>query len=66
MKEKKLQDLIKTMWILKEIIAEKNDNDQAFEYKTKNQMLKEIGELIDLSLEEFYMNRTQSKTTSFH
>jgi len=66
MKEKQLQCLIKTMYLLKDLVAEKKEFDHIFEQKSKNQILKEIEELIDLILEEFYRSRMQSEATFFH
>jgi len=55
--EDKLKKMIKAMYLLREILNRKQENDGAFKFKSKYLILSEIEEIIDISLEEFYLRR---------
>jgi len=57
MLEDKLKKMIKAMYLLREVLNLKQENDRAFKFKSKYLVLKEIEEIIDRSLEEFYLQR---------
>ena len=57
MKEDRLKKMIKTMYLLREILRQKQEDDQAFRFKPKTKVLKEVDEIIDRGLEEFYSLR---------
>ncbi|PTN09324.1 hypothetical protein [Mangrovibacterium marinum] len=57
MEQEKLRKMIKAMYLLKSIIAKKNDDDGVFRHKSKSVMMNDIQDIINLGLEEFYMLR---------
>ena len=57
MKEDRLKKMIKTMYLLREVLRQKQEDDRAFKFKPKNKVLTEVDEIIDRSLEEFYSLR---------
>jgi hypothetical protein len=57
MKEDRLKKMIKTMYLLREVLRQKQEDDQAFRSKPKTKVLTEVDEIIDRSLEEFYSLR---------
>jgi len=57
MKDDRLKKMIKTMYLLREILRLKKEDDGAFKFKSKGLVLTEIEEIIDRSLEEFYLLR---------
>ena len=57
MKEDSLKKMIKTMYLLRDVLRQKQEDDKAFRFKPKTKVLKEIDEIIDRSLEEFYSFR---------
>jgi hypothetical protein len=57
MKEDRLKKMIKTMYLLREVLRQKREDDKAFRFKPKTKVLTEIDEIIDRSLEEFYSLR---------
>ena len=57
MKEDRLKKMIKAMYLLREVLRLKHEDDRAFKFKSKNIVLNEIEEIIDRSLEEFYLLR---------
>ena len=57
MKEDRLKKMIKTMYLLREVLRQKQEDDQAFRFKPKTKVLTEVDEIIERSLEEFYSLR---------
>jgi|GEM_PF-1487908 len=57
MKEDRLKKLIKAMYLLRETIRQKQEDDKAFMFRSKTKVLTEIDDIIDRSLEEFYSLR---------
>jgi len=57
MKEDRLKKMIKTMYLLREILKQKQEDDRAFKFKPKSKVLTEVDEIIDRGLEEFYALR---------
>ena len=57
MKEDRLKKMIKAMYLLREVLRRKQEDDKAFRFKPKTKVLKEVDEIIDRSLEEFYSLR---------
>jgi len=57
MKEDRLKKMINAMYLLREVLRLKQEDDRAFKFKPKNMVLTEIEEIIDRSLEEFYLER---------
>lgn len=57
MKEDRLKKMIKTMYLLREVLRQKQEDDRAFKFKPKYKVLTEVDEIIDRSLEEFYSLR---------
>lgn len=57
MKEDSLKKTIKAMYLLREVLRQKQEDDRAFKFKPKSKVLTEIDDIIDLSLEEFYSFR---------
>lgn len=57
MKEDSLKKTIKAMYLLREVLKQKQEDDRAFKFKPKSKVLTEIDDIIDLSLEEFYSFR---------
>jgi hypothetical protein len=57
MKEDRLKKMIKTMYLLREILRQKKEDDRAFKFKSKSKVLNEVDDIIDRSLEEFYSLR---------
>ena len=45
------------MFLLREILLKKKDDDCAFQLKSKSAVIGEVDEIIDLGLEEFYTLR---------
>lgn len=57
MKEDKLKKMIKAMYLLREVLRQKQEDDTAFRFAPKSKVLREVDEIIDQSLEEFYSFR---------
>jgi hypothetical protein len=57
MKEDRLKKMIKTMYSLRDLLTQKHEDDKAFKFKPKTKVLKEVDEIIDQRLEEFYSLR---------
>jgi hypothetical protein len=57
MKEDRLKKMIKAMYLLREVLRQKQEDDQAFRFKPKTKVLTEVDEIIDRGLEEFYSLR---------
>ncbi len=57
MKEDRLKKMIKAMYLLREILRQKQEDDRAFKFKPKSKVLTEVDDIIDRSLEEFYSLR---------
>ncbi len=57
MKEDSLKKMIKAMYLLREVLKQKQEDDKAFRFKTKSKVLREVDDIIDRSLEEFYSLR---------
>jgi hypothetical protein len=57
MKEDRLKKMIKAMYLLREVLRLKQEDDRAFKFKSKYLVISEIEEIIDRSLEEFYFQR---------
>ena len=57
MKEDRLKKMIKMMYLLREVLRQKHEDDQAFRFKPKTKVLTEVDEIIDRGLEEFYSLR---------
>ena len=57
MKEDRLKKMIKTMYLLRDVLRQKQEDDKAFRFEPKTKVLREIDEIIDRSLEEFYSLR---------
>jgi hypothetical protein len=57
MKEDRLKKMIKTMYLLREVLRQKKEDDRAFRFKPKTKVLTEVDEIIDRGLEEFYSLR---------
>ncbi len=58
MEQEKLRKMIKAMYLLREILLKKNEDDKAFRLRPKSKVIGEVEDIIDLSLEEFYFPRT--------
>ena len=57
MKEDRLKKMIKTMYLLRDVLKQKNEDDNAFKFKPKSKVLTDVDDMIDRSLEEFYSLR---------
>lgn len=57
MKEDRLKKMIKTLFLLREVLRQKREDDRAFRFKSKSVVLTEVDEIIDRSLEDFYSLR---------
>lgn len=57
MKEDRLKKMIKALYLLREILKQKREDDRAFKYKSKSKVLTEVDDIIDRSLEDFYSLR---------
>lgn len=57
MKEDRLKKMIKAMYLLREVLKLKQEDDRVFKIKPKYMVLSEIEDIIDRSLEEFYLQR---------
>ena len=57
MKEDRLKKIIKTMYLLRDVLRQKQEDDRAFKFKSKSTVLTEVDEIIDRSLEDFYSLR---------
>jgi hypothetical protein len=57
MKEDRLKRMIKAMYLLRDVLGQKQEDDRAFKFKPKSKVLTEVDEIIDRSLEEFYSFR---------
>lgn len=55
--EDRLKKMIKTMYLLREVLRQKQEDDKAFRFKPKTKVLTEVDDIIDRSLEEFYALR---------
>lgn len=60
MEQEKLRKMIKAMYLLKGILIKKNENDLAFQTSSKSKIIREIDQIIHMSLEEFYSFRRTS------
>ncbi|RKD90067.1 hypothetical protein [Mangrovibacterium diazotrophicum] len=58
MEQERLRKMIKAMYLLKDIMAKKSDDDRAFKLKPKSKVIGDIQAIINLGLEEFYTLRT--------
>jgi len=45
------------MYLLREVLRQKQEDDKAFRFKPKSKVLTEVDDIIDRSLEEFYSLR---------
>ena len=52
-----MKKMIKAMYLLREVLRQKQEDDRAFRFKPKTKVLTEVDEIIDRSLEEFYSLR---------
>ena len=57
MKEDRLKKMIKAMYLLREVLRQKQEDDKAFKFKPKSKVLTEVDDIIDRSLEDFYLLR---------
>lgn len=57
MKEDRLKKTIRAMYLLRETLKQKQEDDRAFEFKSKSKVLTEVDEIIDRRLEDFYSLR---------
>ena len=57
MKEDRIKKMIKTMYLLREVLRQKQDDDRAFKFKPKTKVLSEVDEVIERGLEDFYALR---------
>jgi len=57
MKEDRLKKMIKTMYLLRDLLKQKHEDNNAFKFKAKSKVLTEVDEIIDRRLEEFYSMR---------
>lgn len=57
MKEDRLKKMIKTLYLLRDVLIQKQEDDRAFRFKSKTKVLTEVDEIIDRSLEDFYSLR---------
>lgn len=57
MKEDRLKKMIKAMYLLRETLKQKQEDDNAFRFRSKTKVLTEVDSIIDRSLEEFYSLR---------
>jgi hypothetical protein len=55
--EERLKKMIKTMYLLREVLRQKQEDDKAFRFKPKTKVLTEVDDIIDRSLEDFYSLR---------
>ena len=58
MEQEKLRKMIKAMYLLKDILLKKNENDLAFKISSKSKVIQDLDQIIHLGLEEFYSLRT--------
>jgi hypothetical protein len=52
-----LKKMIRAMYLLREVLKQKQEDDRAFKFKPKTKVLTEVDDIIDRSLEEFYSLR---------
>jgi hypothetical protein len=57
MKEDRLKKMIKAMYLLREVLRLKHEDDIAFRFEQKSRVLTEVDDIIDRSLEDFYSLR---------
>lgn len=57
MKEDRLKKMIKTMYLLREVLRQKQEDDKAFRFKPKSIVMTDVDDIIDRSLEDFYSLR---------
>jgi len=57
MKEDRLKKMIKAMYLLREVLKQKQEDDTAFRFTPKSKVIREVDDIIDRSLEEFYSFR---------
>jgi len=57
MKEDRLKKMIKAMYLLREVLRQKQEDDRAFKFKPKSKVLTDVDDIIDRSLEDFYSLR---------
>ena len=58
MEQERLRKMIKAMYLLKDILIKKNEDDVAFKIRPKAKVVRDVQDIINLSLEEFYTART--------
>ncbi|WP_372772339.1 hypothetical protein [Mangrovibacterium sp.] len=58
MEQERLRKMIKAMYLLKDALLKKRDDDKAFRLRSKSKVVREVQDIINLSLEEFYTLRT--------
>jgi hypothetical protein len=61
MKEDSLKKVIKAMYLIREVLKQKQEDDKAFSFKPKSKVLTEVDDIIDRSLEEFYSLRGEAQ-----
>lgn len=57
MKEDRLKKKIKAMYLLRDVIKQKQEDDRAFKFRSKTKILMKVDDIIDRRLEEFYSQR---------
>jgi len=57
MKEDSLRKMIHSMYLFRDVLLQKQEDDKAFKFKPKSRVLTEVDEIIDRRLEEFYSLR---------
>jgi hypothetical protein len=57
MKEDSLKKMIKAMYLLRDVLKQKQEDDKAFRFIPKSKVLRDVDDIIDRSLEEFYSFR---------
>ncbi len=57
MEEEKLRKMIKALYLLRDILAKKSEDDKAFKIRPKTKVVNDVQDIINLSLEEFYTLR---------
>jgi hypothetical protein len=59
MKEDRLIKMIRAMYLLREVLIKKHDDDMTFKFKPKTKILSEVDEIIERRLEDLYSLRMQ-------
>lgn len=57
MKEDRLKKVIRSLYLLRKVLLQKQEDDTTFRIKPKTTILSEVDLLIDRRLEEFYSLR---------